>query len=384
MLEKDLDIVAITENWLSSQGQNDATIKQLCLPGYTFIHNPRQSRGGGVGLLYKSSLTVEQNNVDTYKSFETLKVTVKQKGKSAILFVIYRPPPTKEKQTATSQFYNEFSNLVDSCILESKQLIFAGDFNFHMDNLANSSTQAFNRILLSNSLKQHIVSPTHLKKHILDLVITREDDTIITTANVNNTPSFKSDHFWVHCELNIAKPPLPTKTVSYRKMKAIDLEQFSKDVTCSNLTNIDNFTCPDDVVNAYNSVLRELLNKHAPMKKKTITIHPKNPWYNADIASAKRASRRAERKWRKTGLMIHKQLYIVAHENVHKLIDRAKRKYYLEKIKEAPDQKTLFKIVDDLLQVDQNAKLPKYDSSEELANRFSDFLYKRSPKFMIN
>ena len=49
ILEHDLDIVALTETWLSNTDKHKKTIGELSLPGYDFYHVPRLNRSGGGG-----------------------------------------------------------------------------------------------------------------------------------------------------------------------------------------------------------------------------------------------------------------------------------------------------------------------------------------------
>ena len=58
--EYSLDIVAISETWLKPG--DDWIITEITPPGYSFHHIPRLHKtGGGVGLLYKSSLSARQH-----------------------------------------------------------------------------------------------------------------------------------------------------------------------------------------------------------------------------------------------------------------------------------------------------------------------------------
>ena len=57
-----------------------------------------------------------------------------------------------------------------------------------------------------------------------------------------------------------------------------------------------------DLVSCYGSTMTSLLDKHAPLQKKTITVRPRVPWFNNEIEEAKRLRRRNEKIWRMTGL----------------------------------------------------------------------------------
>ena len=55
---------------------------------------------------------------------------------------------------------------------------------------------------------------------------------------------------------------------------------------------------PDELAALFDNTLRSLLDRHAPVKHKIITIRPCVPWMNDEIILAKRQRRKAERKWR--------------------------------------------------------------------------------------
>ena len=51
-----------------------------------------------------------------------------------------------------------------------------------------------------------------------------------------------------------------------------------------------------DLVDQFDSVLHELLNIHAPVVTKTVTVRSQAPWFTDDLRMAKQCKRRAERK----------------------------------------------------------------------------------------
>ena len=50
-----------------------------------------------------------------------------------------------------------------------------------------------------------------------------------------------------------------------------------------------------DAATAYNHGISDLFDKHAPIATKTVSIHPKTPWFNKNIALAKRERRQTEK-----------------------------------------------------------------------------------------
>ena len=95
-----------------------------------------------------------------------------------------------------------------------------------------------------------------------------------------------SDHMFVCYRVNMPRPPLETPTISYRKLKQIDNGAFStdlKDITNTQLkiTNIN------QLVGDYNRELRQLVDRHAPIKSNTIVVRPLVPWFDDEFKSLK-------------------------------------------------------------------------------------------------
>jgi len=55
----------------------------------------------------------------------------------------------------------------------------------------------------------------------------------------------------------------------------------------------------DDLFSCYDSVLRQLVDKHAPMRSVVIGQRPQSPWYDGECREMKRTTRRLERVYRK-------------------------------------------------------------------------------------
>ena len=121
------------------------------------------------------------------------------------------------------------------------------------------------------------------------------------------------------------------------------------------------------------------MDKHAPEQSRKVSVRLESPWYTSDVKSSKRECRRAERKWRSTGLTVHKQIYEQALDDVACLIEDAKKQYYGDKIKSA-DQKSFFKLANSLMHKPKGLSLPLYQSATSLANKFNDFFVNKIVK----
>lgn len=163
-----------------------------------------------------------------------------------------------------------------------------------MDNSNNIHARSFADILEAFNLMQHVGEKTQVSGHTLDLVITKVDDSLIKDVKVSD-PAI-SDHLAFHCPFLLKKPQVTRKVVCFRKLGSIDMDSFCKDIQSSHLIQqqSDNL---DALVSQYHDVLRSLLDCHAPLNKRVVTIRPYATWYTLEVSAEKRKSRQCERKW---------------------------------------------------------------------------------------
>ena len=209
---------------------------------------------------------------------------------------------------------------------------------------------------------------THTEGHILDLVISRPSDNIVHSEEVG---PLISDHNIIHCVLNLGRPPLPKKCLTLRKLKIIDQDAVKDDLMLSHLL-AHSTTAPDDLHNLYNITLREILDKHAPEKTVNITFRPDSPWMNDEIWQQKRLRRKFESMWRRTGLQVHREMYVHQRDIVNSMIQKAKVTYYKDKITQCDqNQKALFNIIQGLRKRSSDQSSPS--SSRYHSNDFNQF-----------
>ena len=255
-----------------------------------------------------------------------------------------------------------------------------GDFNFHWEQHNDADKIHMQQLLDSAGLQQQVTGPTHTSGHCLDLVISRGPDNLITSTCVS---SLLSDHHAIHCCLSLKKMPLPRKTVTYRKYKAIDHELFRKDLSLTPLI-VSPATSLDELLMQYSTSLQDLINEHAPLKTKVTALRPSVPWFTADIAQAKRQCKKCAEKWRKTGLTVHREAYKHQRDYVNDLVAKAKKLHYNKQVEECPDQKALFRLLNTLLHRELKPQLPSNESLEELLQKFSDFFKSKISKIRLS
>ena len=131
----------------------------------------------------------------------------------------------------------------------------------------------------------------------------------------------------------------------------------------------------------HDRVLRQLLDQHAPKKKRQVTVRPSAPWYTSDVVAEKRKRRGLERRWRASRLQCDRDQYVRQCCVVNNLIATLKSAHYTSIINEhSSDQRILFATVNKLLQKPSEKRYPPSVDNTALANSFADFFINKVDK----
>jgi len=226
--------------------------------------------------------------------------------------------PLKHANLCPSLFLSELDTLLSLAATTPHEFIITGDFNFHLDNPDDTQVKKFLSALESTNLTQHVSFPTHRDHHTLDLIITSTSTSL--NPVIDYSPVSPSDHFPIFSSLSISPiaPPLSSQ-IFFRCFKSISVSKFTRDILHSRLV-----THPprnlSDLVEAYNTTLSSLIDKHAPLKTKTIRAKPINKWYTPDLSTLKSARRHLEKLWLHTRSPNHLNLLRTATNKYHSSI----------------------------------------------------------------
>ena len=154
---KQIDILAMTETWLSSC-DTAACLDDISPPGFSLFHRPRPSgMGGGVAFLVRETFKVEIIHTPKFLSFEAICILVKHASITANFIFIYRPPGCAN----ISMFFDEFPNFLENTLQFQDELYIFGDFNIHLDK-PSVNTRSFLDILDTFFAPTRNISNTYL------------------------------------------------------------------------------------------------------------------------------------------------------------------------------------------------------------------------------
>ena len=105
------------------------------------------------------------------------------------------------------------------------------------------------------------------------------------------------DQLAVCFRINLTNPDSVRQPVTFRKRRDICIPEFIKDLTPI-LNDTDRPL--NELVHAYTTEIEAVVDQHAPVERKSITLRPNAQWYSDELRQAKHARRRAEKVWQST------------------------------------------------------------------------------------
>ena len=233
--------------------------------------------------------------------FEYLLCSIVVNNSSISIVVFYRPPPSHGNQLNTNAFLNEWDKFLFDFSTTTNEVVIVGYLNLHLDNLTHHHTITMKRTLECFGLQQHVHQSTHYCEHTLDVLISRDTSTLVSNCTVKDIGLCDDDgtlingHYAVICDIQQRRMAVKSKSISYRKMNNINIEQFRNDIRES--TTLNNFTgSVDELMERYLTGMTSLVDIHAPLLHRVITPRPNAPWYTNRVGDAKRLRRSYERK----------------------------------------------------------------------------------------
>ena len=122
---------------------------------------------------------------------------------------IYLPPYNETNKCTDAMFLDDLAEFLEEVLTLYSDIIIAGDFILHIDDIANPDAQVFLDLLTAFGLQNHVDFPTHKSKHTLDLILS---ECISCLSVKHSIPGhYLSDHTSIISQLSIDKPPLEVK-----------------------------------------------------------------------------------------------------------------------------------------------------------------------------
>ena len=184
-----------------------------------------------------------------------------------------------------------------------------------------------------------------------------------------------SVHFSVIADLKIPTDYSHTvpQTITYRKLKAINMEAFKADINNSDFIKNPKSNATE-LAQQYDSVLCTLINFHASLATKKISLKTPNPWMTPAILASRRHRKYLERVWCRYPSALNRSRFSKQIHLCNKQMSKAKSPHYSKTIAEhSGDHRSLWQAFNKILHRCPKMYLPDHSSITSLANTFSSF-----------
>ena len=161
--------------------------------------------------------------------------------------------------------------------------------------------------------------------------------------------------------IDVRRSDVLRKKIICRDKTGFDAEKFiedsivkirSEDVRCECTPNIlrgNHGPCVNCYVRKSKEVFSENYSEKCPIVEKQIVIRDNAKWFNKELLEAKRKRRNFEERWKRTKNRESRALYNKARNDYNTLIEKTKRKYYNNALKNNKNPRMLNKNLDDLI-----------------------------------
>ena len=334
----------------------------LNLPNYVLMRRDSTTQGQlGLAVYIHNTIShlVKRRRDLEHPEVESLWLEIKVDTWPLLVCFIYRNP------SANQEWFDKFTDMMDSAIAVSNDILLLGDFNINM--LHNQPT--WNCITSLFGLKQMVTSPTRVSRTSSTLIdhIYTNNDSLLSNTQVPQTSI--SDHFPVCCTWT-SKSALQQsqghKEIMFRSFKKFEPLAFLHDLSQMPFSEIYQFTDPDTALHKWYELFLSVLDKHAPLSKKRVKHKQLPPWLTKDIIKAMSTRDRL----RRCGKVDE---FKKMRNKVTSLVRQAKRNYFQKLINEDQSTSTLWKAINALTKGSQrNSKdsIPSNITAEALNKHF--------------
>ena len=314
IIQENIDILVISESKLDgSYPDNMFDIEGYSQP-FRRDRKINGGNGGGVLVYVKEGIPCRQLKAKhTSENLEGIFLEINLRKTKYLLFGGYN-----NCKSNISTFLQNIGPTLDYYMCQLENFILLGDFNSEVSE--NEMKEFCDTYNLKNLVKEATCFKNPLNPSSIDLILTNRIRSFINTTTVETG---LSDHHKM--TISVLKTFLPKQTptlIKYRDYRKFNNQNFSNDLE-DNLSNMINEACYD----IFESNFKDILNKHAPIKTKTVRAN-NAPFMNKTLSKAIMTRSRLKNKYNYNPNSINKFRYKEQRNYCVNLTRRVKKKYY--------------------------------------------------------
>ena len=338
---KNIHAILVSETWLKPCLQSTS----YSLPGFHLIRNDRIGRSGGGVAIYLRSHTafsiVDQSQHQTDGGPEHLFIEVVLSHTRVLLGVYYSP-------SLTVDYFSSFETLLERLKPLYSHTILMGDFN---TCLLKDDHRASRLKSLVTGANLHILplAATHSFPNclpsLLDLALV---SSIQYVEKHGQYPALAfSYHDLVYLSYKIKPPKAKSRILLRRNFGGIDWNQLRKDAAATNWHDIPNYVTINEQVAAFNSLILQIYDRHAPLRPVRVR-HLPAPWLTEDIKTLQRKKNLAKLRYMLKPSDKNQLKYNKARNHCNRVCRDHQRRHIHKSILEEDDSSRVWKFLESI------------------------------------
>ncbi len=311
LIADNVDVLTVAETKIDGT----FTTSQFLLDGFSKpIRFDRNRHGGGLLIYVREGVPFKELSV--YKPPNDIEcgiIEISLKKQKWVLFSIYRPPSQSEKY-----FFEEIGKGLDFYSSKYESICLIGDFNCEpKENIVSDFMDSYN---LSNLVK----SPTCFKSdspRCIDLILTNRKRSFQNTVAVHT--GLSDFHAMIVTVLKGGYRKKGPKIIAYRNYAKFCADDFRKDL-CD---QISSELQDNEDYGAFDTVVTDTLNRHAPLKKKYLRAND-GPFMTKALRKAMMHRKRLRNRYIKNRTEENLKAFKTQRNLCVKLLRKTKSDYY--------------------------------------------------------
>ena len=265
-------------------------------------------------------------------------------------------------------FTEAFADHLSTTMPDHRCLIVSGDFNIHVNDLANDDAVFFIDAMSALGLDQHVHTSTHQAGNILDLVLTNSNHLPISKCVSSD---FISDHRAVVCQTSLGNAPLSAKKIKVRRITPEGIDKLASSLNTDRILSICEL---ENAVQELEFELTTKFNDEFPEVEKSVIFRLKVPWFTVPLKEQRLVVRRRERAWLRYSQDHHWAAFRRERTRYRNMLRFYKTQFFSLAVRKAKgDTRALYQLANNLTSKVTENPLPPCNSDEDLANEFSEF-----------
>ena len=242
----------------------------------------RNEHGGGLMLFVKQGIPAKRIKTLESEDIEVSCLEVNIAKRKWAIFNIYRP-----SCKSIDLFFNELTKLIDLAINKYENIVVMGDFNIDISDSNSHGYQRLEQFSDIFSLQHLIKSKTCITKtseSTTDLILTNRSHCFqFSKCAETGMSDFHRMTFTVFRSQFTRQKPIK---IQYRDYSRFDADKFLRQLNDEIYkTSAVSEDCPDVAYNTFAEKFCNIINKHAPLKNKTLRGN-QAPFMNKELAKA--------------------------------------------------------------------------------------------------